>query len=162
MTAATAEDTVLRLERLIPVSPERVFALWSEPAQLVKWFGPDGYSIPSHALDIRPGGKWRITMRSPEGGTHTVSGVYRVIDPPRKIVFTWAWDDDKGTRGHETEVTVTFAAAPGGTRLTFVQQHFETAETRDRHRGGWTSSLDCLERFHTNIVTTAGGRHGQT
>lgn len=146
MTTVAADDTVLRLERLIPASPERLFELWTTPEQFAKWFGPEGYDIPNYSLDARPGGKWRATMRSPEGNKLVVSGVYRIIEPPRKLVFTWAWDDDKGVRGHETEVTVTFAAAPGGTRLTLVQQQFETAEGRNKHNMGWTSTLDKLAR----------------
>ena len=140
------EDRVLRLERLIAAPPERVFELWTEPELIAQWFGPDGYEIPSYALDVRPGGKWRTTMRSPEGKLHTVSGVYRVIEKPRRLVFTWAWDQDDGSRGHETEVTVTFEPTPGGTRLKLSQQTFQSREVRDNHGKGWSSSFDCLAR----------------
>ncbi len=138
-------DTELRLERMIAAPPERVFALWTEPELLVKWWGPEGFDIPAHALDIRPGGAWRTTMRSPEGKLHTVSGVYRVIEPPRRLVFTWAWEDEKGLRGQETEVAVTFAPAPGGTKLMIVQKEFATVTSRDQHEKGWVSTLRCLE-----------------
>jgi len=140
------DDQVLRIERLIPASPERLFELWSEPNELVKWWGPDGFDVPASALDVRPGGHWRTTMRSPQGDLHTVSGVYRTIDKPRRLVFTWGWDDDTGLRGHETEVTVTFEPAPGGTRIVLLQQAFENKDQRDRHNQGWSSSFDCLAR----------------
>ncbi len=140
------EDHVLRLERLIAAPPERVFALWTEPEDLVRWWGPDGYDVPVYTLDVTPGGRWRTTMRSPQGELLTVSGVFRAIEPPRRLVFTWAWDDENGVRGPETEVTVTFDPAPGGTRLVLVQQTFESRESRDNHRKGWASSLDCLDR----------------
>ena len=68
-------------------------------------------------MDVRPGGRWRTTMRRPDGTEHTVSGIYRAIEPPRRLVFTWGWDDDAGMRGHETEVTVTFEPTTGGTRM---------------------------------------------
>jgi len=103
-------DTVLHLERLIAAPPERVFAHWVEPALLVKWWGPEGAHIPEHAIDVRPGGAWRTTMGFSDGRRMTVSGVYRTIDAPKRLVFTWAWEDEKGERGHETEVTVEFAA----------------------------------------------------
>jgi uncharacterized protein YndB with AHSA1/START domain len=144
MNDVATDERVLELERLIAAPPERVFELWTEPELLVKWWGPEGYDIPAHALDVRPGGHWRTTMRSPEGKRVTVSGVYRGIEKPRRLVFTWAWDQDDGSRGHETEVTVTFAPAPGGTRLKLVQQTFQSQEVRDRHRHGWTSSFVCL------------------
>lgn len=140
-------DTELRLERLIPAPPERVFALWSEPEQLVRWWGPEGADIPAHAIDPHPGGSWRTTMRTADGKPHTVSGVYRTIEPPRRLVFTWAWENEHGARGHETEVTVTFTPAPGGTRLVLVQKEFESKESRDRHSQGWGSSFNRLARL---------------
>jgi uncharacterized protein YndB with AHSA1/START domain len=85
-------------------------------------------------------------MRSPEGKLLTVSGVYRKIEPPRRLVFTWAWEDDTGARGHETEISVSFEPTPGGTRLVLVQQSFESKEARDGHNKGWSSSFDRLAR----------------
>lgn len=137
-------DKVLHLERLIAAPPERLFALWTEPDQLVKWWGPEGFDVPESALDVRVGGHWCTTMRAPDGRLLTVSGVYRVVDPPNRLVLTWAWHDDNGVRGHETEIAITFQLAPGGTRLTLVQQTFATAEARDRHSHGWLSSFVCL------------------
>jgi uncharacterized protein YndB with AHSA1/START domain len=141
------DDRVLRLERLIPATPEQVFDAWAKPELLAKWWGPDGFDVPKYALDVRPGGSWRTTMRSPQGQLHTVSGVYRVIERPRRLVFTWAWDQDDGNRGHETEITVTFESAPGGTKLVLLQQSFVEKESRDKHSHGWSSSFDCLVRL---------------
>lgn len=147
MSQAAASDTrALRLERLIAAPPDRVFGFWTEPDLLVQWWGPDGYDVPVRALDLRPGGRWRTTMRSPEGNQLHVSGRYRMIDKPRRLVFTWAWDQENGSPGHETEVTVTFDAAPGGTRLELAQQTFQSREIRDSHGKGWSSSFDCLAR----------------
>jgi uncharacterized protein YndB with AHSA1/START domain len=140
-------DRVLEIERLIPAPPERVFEYWTEPELLAQWFGPEGFDLPTRNLDVRPGGKWRTTMRSPEGKLRTVSGVYNLIDRPRRLLFTWAWDDDEGMRGHETEVTVTLEPTPGGTRLKLVQQLFQTGEVRNLHNGGWVSSFNKLEKL---------------
>ena len=140
-------DNVLEMERLIPAPPERVFEYWTEPELVAKWFGPGEFDVPSSDLDLRPGGKWRTTIRSPEGQLRTVSGVYSTIEPPRRLVFTWAWDDDNGVRGHETQVTVTLEPTPGGTRLRLVQEDFQNREVRDRHNGGWSSSLGKLQRL---------------
>ena len=139
-------DNVLEMERLIPAPPERVFEYWTEPELVAKWFGPGEFDVPSSDLDLRPGGKWRTTIRSPEGQLRTVSGVYSKIEPPRRLVFTWAWNDDNGVRGHETQVTVTLEPTPGGTRLRLVQEDFQNREVRDRHNGGWASSLSKLQR----------------
>ena len=61
-------ETTLRIERLIASPPEVLFALWIEPAQLLKWWAPDGYEASVDVLDVRPGGRWRTTMRRPDGG----------------------------------------------------------------------------------------------
>jgi uncharacterized protein YndB with AHSA1/START domain len=142
------DDQILRMERRIAASPERLFEHFTEPELLVKWWGPEGFDVPEHALDLRPGGRWRTTMRAPDGKRLVVSGVYRTIEKPRRLVFTWGWHEgETEKRGHETEVTVTFEAAPGGTKLVIVQQPFESKEQRDAHGSGWSSTFNCLEKL---------------
>jgi len=141
-----SDACTLRLERLIAVAPEELFALWTEPAQLVKWWAPEGCTCVVHDFDARPDGHWRISMRGPDGTQEAASGIFRVVERPRRLVFTWAWDRDDGARGHESEVTVTFEAAPGGTRLTLVQQTFESSEARNTHGRGWPAAFDRLAR----------------
>jgi uncharacterized protein YndB with AHSA1/START domain len=135
-------DTKLRLERLIPMNPEALFALWTEPALLVKWWAPEGYEPAVDRLDCKAAGRWRVTMRKPDGSEVATCGVYRIVDPPHRLCFTWAWEGAGGVRGHETEVTVTFEAAPGGTRLVLVQECFDTKQACDGHRGGWSAAFD--------------------
>jgi len=147
MGDATASDTTLRLERLIASPPEVLFALWTEPAQLLRWWAPKGYEPSVHSLDTRPGGRWRITLRRSDGGVLAMSGVYRTIEPPRRLAFTWAWEDESGARGHETEVMVSFEATPGGTRLVLRQQRFESKQARDNHNAGWSSGFDRLAKI---------------
>ena len=134
--------TALRLERLIPSPREVLFARWMEPDQLVKWWAPDGYEAVVRDLDIQPGGRWRISLRRPDGGLVTTSGVYLIVDPPRRLAFTWAWEDESGARGPESEVTVSFEAAPGGTRIVLRHQRFESGQARDRHNAGWSACFD--------------------
>jgi uncharacterized protein YndB with AHSA1/START domain len=100
-------------------------------------------------MDIRPGGAYRVCMRSPAGTDHWKVGVYREIAAPELIVFTFAWADAAGTPGHQTLVTVTFEALGGKTRLTLHQSGFESLERRDDHIQGWTS---CLQRFADFMV----------
>src|SRR5260221_12772900 len=112
-TTATLDDPerTLVIERVFKASPERVFNAWTDPAVLVKWWGPIGFTTPEFEFDLRSGGKWRTVMRAPDGSTHPVSGVYREIRPPTRLVITWAWEEADGRRGHENEVEVTFAPA---------------------------------------------------
>ena len=145
MAQPQPNDTlILNLSRSFAAPRERVFRAFTSPAQLARWWGPKGFTVPAGTLDVRAGGAWRTVMRSPEGKDHIVSGVYREILPPERLVFTWAWEED-GARGHETVVTIELSETPGGTRLELTQERFETEDSLERHRHGWSGCLDCLE-----------------
>lgn len=144
MTLDTAEARTLTLSRTLRATPGQVFDAWVDPNILVKWWGPQGFTTPEIELDVREGGAWTTVMQSPQGSRHHVSGVYKVIDRPKRLVFTWAWTQDDGSRGHETEVELTFADQGGTTLMTMVQKVFAEVEHRNNHEGGWTSSFDKL------------------
>lgn len=142
----THSDFELRVERLIAAPPETVFAFWTEPMNVQKWLCPGEMAASNVELDLRVGGAWSITMRNVDGSQHTVSGVYRTIEPPRKLVFTWKWEGVDGLGPErDTELTVTLAAAPGGTRMVLHQRNFETVKARDMHTHGWGLCFDKLE-----------------
>jgi uncharacterized protein YndB with AHSA1/START domain len=138
------EALTLRISRRFKAPRERVFRALTNAEQLAKWWGPKGFTVPELALDVRPGGAWRTTMRAPDGKDHVVSGVYREIVPPSRLVFTWGWETE-GPRGHETVVTIELSEVADGTRLELYQEVFESADSRDRHEHGWASCLDSLE-----------------
>jgi uncharacterized protein YndB with AHSA1/START domain len=138
-------DRTLVIERVFKAPPEEVFKAWTDPAILVKWWGPEGFAAPDVAMDVREGGAWRTSMSGP-GGAHVVSGVYREIAPPHRLVTTWGWEREDGSRGHETVVEVTLEPAPEGTRLRLVQSLFLSAGQRDSHNMGWPSSFNDLDR----------------
>ena len=145
MAQPKPDDTrVLRITRTFDAPRERVFRAWTEPEQLVKWWGPKGCTVPEHSIDVRVGGAWRTTMRSSEGNEHVVAGVYREITPPERLVFTWAWETE-GPRGHETVVTIELRERDGGTELQLTQELFETETSRDMHNQGWSSCMECLD-----------------
>ena len=141
------DNRTLRLERIIPATVEKVFDAFVIPENLASWWGPEGVTIPDYSLDVRPGGKWRTVMKLPDGKQPEVSGVYRTIEKNKRLVFTWAWQQDDGSRGHETEVTVTFEPVGKHTKLTLVQTLFAEEVHRDNHNKGWVSSFDSLEKF---------------
>jgi uncharacterized protein YndB with AHSA1/START domain len=139
-------DRTLVVERVLKASPEKVFKAWTDPAILIRWWGPEGFTTPECSMDVRVDGSWRTTMVSPKGEAHTVSGVYREISPPSRLVMTWGWEHD-GVRGHETVVEVTFEPTESGTRMRLVQSVFESQNARDLHSDGWSSTFDNLERI---------------
>jgi uncharacterized protein YndB with AHSA1/START domain len=134
----------LRIERDFKAPIERVFEAFTDPAQLQKWWGPAGVSVPGFDMDVREGGAWRTVMRNEAGESWIVSGSYVELRAPHRLAFTWGWEEN-GQRGHETLVEIDLVASANGTRLTLLQSIFETSDARDRHEEGWTSSFSCLE-----------------
>lgn len=139
-------DRTLTVTRHLSAPRDVVFRAWTDPAELAKWWGPDGVTIPECEVDLRPGGAWRTCMLGSQGQKNICSGVYREIAAPERLEFTWAWETD-GVRGHETIITVQFHERDGGTDFVLTQRIFETAESRDSHGIGWSSSVGCLEGY---------------
>lgn len=145
-----AADRELTVSRMIDAPRAMVFQAWTDPKQIARWWGPKGFTTVDYDIDVRPGGAYRLRMRSPEGTDHRKRGVYREIVAPERIVFTFAWEQPDGSLGEELLVTVTFEAFGAGTRLTLRQSGFDTVENRNSHVIGWTS---CLEKFGEYMTT---------
>jgi len=150
-TATESAERELVVTRVFDAPPRVLFKAWTEPERLIGWFGPQGFTVPACTMDVRPGGAFRVHMRSPEGTDHRVRGVYREIVEPERLVCTWAWEDAEGKPGHETLLTVTFAEHGAKTKLTLHQAVFETVTARNGHQEGWTSALDRLAEYLAKV-----------
>jgi uncharacterized protein YndB with AHSA1/START domain len=143
------DPLVVRLERVLDAPPERIFAAWTDPVLLRRWWAsePD-WTGADAATDVRVGGRYRLSMRDTTGGVHSVAGEYLEVDPPNRLVYTWAWesDDESGTTGDVTVVTVEFVAEGQATRVVLAQRGFSSQSDRDDHDHGWRGCLDNLER----------------
>lgn len=140
------EGRTLRIERMFKATPQRVFDAFTKPEQLAAWWGPEGMSVTRLELNTVESGAWYTIFDNPEGEEYHVSGQYLLIDPPNRLIFSWAWTEG-GVRGNETRVELSFTATESGCRLNLVQTLFETEEGRDNHNGGWSSSFNCLEAY---------------
>jgi uncharacterized protein YndB with AHSA1/START domain len=134
---------VLELERLLPAPRERVFTALTRPADVAQWWGPRGFTMPAVELDLRAGGRYRFTMQPPDGEVFHVSGEYREVAPPSRLVCTFRWDEPT-PNDRETVVVLALRARDDGTDLGLRQGDFATEERLELHRGGWTDSLDRL------------------
>jgi len=134
----------LTLKRRLNAPPEKVYAAWTEPAHLTKWFGPDSGAVTRAELDVRTGGRYAVVFHTEDGEEHHVSGVYKEVVPNEKLAFTWAW---RSTPERESFVTVSIKPDGEGSILTLVHERFYDQAARDRHQYGWTGTLDKLEKL---------------
>jgi len=138
---AVAEDTTLEITRLFDAPPDRVFDAWLQREQWQAWIGPEGMNCEVPLLESHVGGRWRIIMRLSNGQVVPVSGVFKSIDPPNTLAFTWGWENDP-TR--QSLITLTFRDKAGKTELTLRQEGLGSVASRDDHGRGWNSTLNKL------------------
>lgn len=138
-------DHALTLTRRFGAPPARVFALWADARHRLAWWSPRGLTCAEFTHDFRVGGAWQARLEGTETGrSFWMGGKYRVIDPPNRLSFTFAWLEGGNDPGPESVIDVTLTADRDGTLQDFHQAPFETAEARDAHGEGWG---ECLERL---------------
>lgn len=147
MTTKASEKLSLEIKRFINAPRDRVYAAWTDPAQLRQWFGPEKVQTRNLIADARVGGKFRWDLTNSEGEKMTCLGEYRELQPDKKIVFTWQWDDDEDWENHISVVTVELSDRDDGTELRLTHEQLPNEQSRDGHTGGWNSALDKLEKF---------------
>ena len=155
MKNATTTDLELVISRTFNAPRELVFACWTEMEHKAHWQGaPEGFTVRDLEADIRPGGSFKLCMRSPEGEDHWLQGRYIQVEQPSLLEFTHCWLDAEGRPGKGTLVTVTFEEAEGNTLLTLRQTSFVSMDSRDGHSGGWNSTLDTLATYLDSLKRT--------
>lgn len=140
----TAIKPSLTLKRRLNAPAEKVYAAWTDPEKIVKWFGPDSGPVTRAETDLRVGGRYVIAFNTENGERHQVGGIYREVVPNEKLVFTWAWHT---TPERESLVTITVKPDGAGSILTLLHEQFFDEAARDGHKRGWSGSLDKLEKL---------------
>jgi uncharacterized protein YndB with AHSA1/START domain len=143
--AGLAAKPSLSFSRHFRASPEKVYAAWTDPEKIVRWFGradakPDSFRADA---DARVGGRFRVSF-STAREYYEVSGIYREVVPNRRLVFSWAWHS---TPERESQVTVSLQPDGDGTLLTLRHEQLFDQAAHDGHQRGWIGSLDKLEKL---------------
>lgn len=153
------EITMIFISRIFNAPPEKVWKAWTEADSVKKWWGPKDFTAPFAKIDLRVGGTYLYSMRSPEGEDFWSTGVYREIVPLQKIVATDSFADADGNivpASHyrmdgewplELIVTVNLQKKNGKTLFILQHQGFPDHKNRDLAEAGWNESLDKLASF---------------
>jgi uncharacterized protein YndB with AHSA1/START domain len=136
-----------------------VWQAWTDPKHVAQWWGPHGFTNPVCDLDVRTGGAMRIHMQGPKGtpfdGLYPMTGVYREVSPPERMVFVSSALDENGQPLFEVLTTVTFTEQGNKTKMAMKAEVVSTTEKGAGHLAGmeqgWSQSLDRLETFLAKV-----------
>lgn len=140
----------LTLKRRLKAAPEKVYQAWTQPEQMMRWWGVTPHpNKPVAETDLRVGGRFRVQFWGLDGEHHSVGGIYRELVPNRRLVFTWSW---QSTPERESQVTVdikpvVLEGEGDGSLLTLTHEQFFDEKARDDHGRGWGFALDNLEKL---------------
>jgi uncharacterized protein YndB with AHSA1/START domain len=137
---------ILETERVLPAPREEVFAAFTDPEQLARWWGPEGFSVPSLRFEPRLGESYRIEMQPPDGDPFSLTGEFRRVEPPARLDYTFVWEDPDPD-DVETLVALSFRDLGDSTAVSLTQGPFETEARRALHRDGWRDCFERLERL---------------
>ncbi len=126
---AMPSDREILLTRVVDAPRELVWDAMTDPEQVVKWWGPSGFTTTVHEMDVRPGGVWRITMHGPDGTDYPNKSVFVEVKRPERLVFNQA-GGRPGDKGASFLATWTFEAQGARTKVT-GRLLFKSKDDRD-------------------------------
>lgn len=140
----SAEGTYqMSVRRRMPAPRDVVYQAWIDPEGIREWMCPGDVVSANATLDVRVGGAYRIVMKSREQ-EHVHTGVYQVVEPPAKLVFTWLTGDNDP---HPTLVTVEFLERGAQSEIVITHERFPQADTMKRYEGGWGTIAEKLATY---------------
>jgi uncharacterized protein YndB with AHSA1/START domain len=144
--AARSDELTLEMKRVLTAIPSVVFRAFSDSSELAKWWGPEGFTTLSLEFQPRVGESYRIEMQPPDGDPFYLTGEFREVDAPARLVYTFVWEDPDPD-DVETLVALLFQDLGESTEVAFTQGPFKTEARRALHRDGWMDGFDKLERL---------------
>lgn len=81
------EGRSLRISRKLKAPVELVWEVWTNPAQIPNWWGPDGFTTTIHKMEVHEGGEWKLTLHAPDGTNYPNRSIFQDIIPLEKIAF---------------------------------------------------------------------------
>ena len=149
----------LVVARVFDAPRELVFGAWTQAERIKRWWGPKNFTMPQCEIDLREGGVFLRCMRSPEGRDTWVTGVFREVVVPERLVLTDSFADAEGNvvpAEHygfqpglplERLITVTFDEHAGSTTVNVRHSGLIPGVDRDLVRHGWIGGLESLAEY---------------
>jgi uncharacterized protein YndB with AHSA1/START domain len=139
-------DSKLVVQRKIQAPRERVFAAWTQPEHLTRWWGPKGVECPEATVDLRVGGMYRIANRFQDGRVVWITGEFERVERPRLLVYSWRMEPGAGS---VERVTVSFEPDGDTTDVVVTHERIPDPKMREGHEAGWQG---CLEGLDTHLT----------
>jgi uncharacterized protein YndB with AHSA1/START domain len=141
----------LSVRRRMPAPREVVYEAWIDPQGIREWMCPGDTVSTEASLDVRVGGSYRIVMKGKDRD-HVHTGVYQVVEPPSKLVFTWSGEQ------HEVPmlVTVEFFAHGDESELALTHERLPGADVMKRYESGWGQIAEKFAAYLARRIRTAG------
>ncbi len=142
--------SAFKASREIPAAVEQVFAAFSDPERLSRWWGPAGFTNAFDVCEFKPGGRWSFTMHGPDGGNYRNEIVFAEIEPPSKIFLQHVCEP-------KYHLTITLAPSAAGTVLSWLQE-FEKPEIARRLEHIFRPANEQnLDRLSAELLRKPGG-----
>lgn len=132
----------IEVQKSFPVMSQMIYDAWLDPNSIKVWFSPGmGVKVPNPQLHTYEGGDFQFDMEN-DGELYRHEGVYKTLDRPNKIQFTWK---SNNTNNKDTLVTIDIKSIDEkNSELTLKHEDLPSEESADSHKAGWSRILDCL------------------
>ena len=141
----------VRLHRVLRATPDRVYRAFLEPDAMVKWVPPHGFTATVHELDVRVGGKYRMSFRNfGTGKSHAFGGTYLELSPGKLIRYTDRFEDPN--LPGEIQVTIALRAVSCGTDISITQAGLPAVIPLESCYLGWQESLSLLAHVVEPVI----------
>ena len=145
----------LRISRTFAAPRQAVWDAWTQPEQFKQWFMPAPFSVPACELDVRPGGQLRVDTQGPDGAIMPMTGEFKVVDEPAKLVMTNSPLDAAGNKLFEVQHTLLLSESDGQTTLDITSEVLSAGPQADQFLSGMEPGLNQALDQLISLVTRA-------